>query len=913
VSVGAVPYASMREMSRTVRLFALLAMTAVAGQAQGPSAGWQTVATAHFRVHYPAGYERWASRAASRLESIRAAVAKEVGFDPPQTIDVIVMNPVASANGMAWPLLDAPRILFFTEPPGPDEQIGAYSDWIDLLAVHEIAHIMHMLRPSRNPMERAMERFVVPLDPITLGAPRWVLEGYATVVEGRLTGAGRPPSTMRAVVLRKWASSGRLPSYAQLDSDTRFLGMSMAYLAGSAYLEWLEARTGEGSLRKLWARMTARQRRSFPAAFAGVFGDSPQRLYDRFRAELTSSAVTVNRAAPLREGDLWQETLRNSGDPAVSPDGSQIAIVIRERNKPSRIVVWRTGPDDEERNKFNERIARMMKRDPEDVAPVAGKPLPRKILHSFTPADGGDVATPRWTGEGLILFSHRQPDREGFLHHDLFLWNPATGESRRVTHLADVFDADPFPDGRLAVAVRSRFGLSQLVKVDLATGVIGEMTPPSLDTVYSHPRASGAHVAFVSHRKGEWTLSVDDQVVLSGVNVASPEWAGQSIIATVLWGGLAELHQIELTGEHHPITRSSGGAFEPAPSGDGRVFFMGLEPDGFVVRVTQSAPAEAGIPFDPSLVPAIPPVIPVPPAFASEPLSPPKPYGIGRQELAWLAAEQIATKQLATEVGVRIGDVLGRFDGLAIGSIGSENGQRGGAVASTWRGWPVAISAHLFTADDHVQRRNGMELRGAWTARWPLGSVSVAGGGLTGRPLDIAFLQVSGTRRQIFSQWRAEEELQLSAEKGSLAHDRGVLSASVKRGAFRVAGSYQHDESRDRRGLDVGGIESSILPRSAIPNRIFDPALPIGTLSGRTYDGARVEATIPMFPATAFYQHHRTDSGHLALAGLQMTFASESVPLLRLPALDLTAGVARILDEPLRNRTEFWFAMRWQP
>ena len=42
---------------------------------------------------------------------------------------------------------------------------------------------------------RDRERFVLPFNPITMHAPRWVLEGYATVVEGRLTGAGRPTST----------------------------------------------------------------------------------------------------------------------------------------------------------------------------------------------------------------------------------------------------------------------------------------------------------------------------------------------------------------------------------------------------------------------------------------------------------------------------------------------------------------------------------------------------------------------------------------------------------------------------------------------------------------------------------------------------------------------------------------------
>ena len=76
-------------------------------------------------------------------------------------------------------------------------------------------------------MQRALAH-VLPLNPITLAAPRWVIEGYATVVEGRLTGSGRPASSIRAAILRKWAVSGRLPSYSQLDSDRRFAGMSMA-------------------------------------------------------------------------------------------------------------------------------------------------------------------------------------------------------------------------------------------------------------------------------------------------------------------------------------------------------------------------------------------------------------------------------------------------------------------------------------------------------------------------------------------------------------------------------------------------------------------------------------------------------------------------------------------------------------
>jgi hypothetical protein len=523
-------------------LIAILLLAAPAF-AQGPSDDWRTAETTHFRVHYPREYEEWALRAAERLESVRDAVSKEVGFAPPQTIDVLVVNPVAEPNGVAWPFLDTPRMIFFAEPPGPDEQLGAYGHWIDLLAVHETAHLVHMLRPSRNPLERTLERFALPLNPITLRAPRWVLEGYATVVEGRLTGAGRPSSAIRALILRRWAENGRLPSYGQLNSDRRFLGMSMAYLMGSAYLEWLEQRSGPDSLRNLWARMTARHRRSFNEAFIGVFGDRPDRLYARFAAELTASAMTIERSGERHEGALFQETPRASGDPAVSPDGTQIAVVIRDRDRPEKLVVWSTGAPVEEEKKYKERMNEILKRDPEDVRAIRTKPLPRKAVHSLVMPNGGDIDGPRWMRDGQsLLFAHRLRDAEGFLHFDLYRWDFTS--LTRITHLADVRDADPLPDGRTAIAVRSRFGASQLVNVDLASGAVIPRSEASIDTVVTHPRVSpdGQRIAHVAHRGGRWTLYVDDVAVTVPGDPASPEWiSNDELVVTVFSRGFAEL------------------------------------------------------------------------------------------------------------------------------------------------------------------------------------------------------------------------------------------------------------------------------------------------------------------------------------------------------------------------------------
>ncbi|HEX6084632.1 MAG TPA: hypothetical protein VF266_08915 [Thermoanaerobaculia bacterium] len=899
-----------------IRTLALLLLLAPALLAQGPAHDWRTIELPHFRVHYPVEYQEWAMRAAERLEPIRTEVIAEIGYAPPQVIDVLVMNPIADANGSAWPLLDTPRMIFFTEPPGPDEQLGAYGHWIDLLSVHETAHLVHMLRPARNRWAR-----LLPFAPIMLSSPRWVLEGYATVIEGRLTGAGRPSSTIRALILRRWAEHGRLPTYSQLDSDQRFLGMSMAYLMGSAYLQWLEQRGGEGSLRKLWARLTARQRRSFDEAFIGVFGESPERLYGQFTAELTASAMTLRRA-PLQEGALFQETPRASGDPAVSPDGTQLAVVVRGREQPEKLVIWSTGPASEEQKKYEERIAKMLERDPEDVAPLRTKPLPRKAVHELTMPDGGDISTPRWTRDGkAVLFAHRVPDAEGVLHFDLYRWD--FRNLTRLTHLADVRDADPL-DERTAIAVRSRYGASQLVSVDLTNGSVTPRGEASIDHVISHPRVSpdGRRIAHVAHRGGRWTLLVDDAAIELPGDPASPEWlSNEELLVTVFARGFAELHRVRLDGTSTPVTRTSGGAFQSAPAKDGRAFFMSLEPDGYVVReLAELAEAPAPPPYDATLVPAVPPAERRTGfGLSSSGLKPaPHRYGIGRQELGWLTSQTWAPDQRSLEAGVRLGDVLGRLDTVLLASFATDNMPQGYALMSAWRGWPVELHGHAYVVrasardDDAAGLKSGPhggELRALWTRRFPTSRLALEAGASD----DLAFASGTFSTRQFLGSTRFDELLRVDVDD---QHYRVVAGAGVRAGgSLRLAARYQRDGGAT---VSLGGVPSSILPRSSYALRVLDPALPVAIASGDEYDGWRIETNVPGgVPLTAFYQRHELGDARVSLAGAEATLSSEPLPILKVPALELSVGVARILGAPealdLRGETKWWLTMRWRP
>jgi hypothetical protein len=941
-------------------------------RAQGPSADWRTLPTPHFRVHYPASSEAWARGAGARLESIRQRVVAEVGYDPPEVVDVIVSDPVADANGQALSILGWPRMVLWTSPPGPESELGHYTEWTELLIVHEETHLVHLLRPSRNPTRRLLER-ILPLGPIPLAAPRWVLEGYATVVEGRLTASGRPNGDLRAAVLRRWAQGGKLPSYARLASDPgTWRGQSMAYLLGSAYLEWLEERGGPGSLRKLWARMTARAPRGFGDAFRGVFGDTPENLYDRFRAELTWRALEAERlAGQTSEGEAWQDLSWTTGAPALSPDGSRLAIVLRAKDRPARLVVWSTAPDEEAETRWRKTREEIAQRDPEDVPAVRTGPLPRKPLFTLESHDGPDPTTPRWMPDGRsILFVRYEPDIEGFLHPDLFLWIPESGEVRRLTQGADLRDPDPAPDGRWAVATRNRDGVSQIVRIDLRTAEVSPLTGPVPDVVYDRPRISpdGRRIAYARHREGSWRLVLRDAegggeadlAPPAEGTVSSPAWGadGRTLYAVVGLRGFIDLYAFPVDGAPEPLTRTQGAALAPTPAPDGSgLFFLSLTPDGLSLRRLPLSTPRVGVPVAPDLprrlAPAVPPSPPArPEPFTRAEVAPSRPYGVGRQELLPLIGGNASSSGGAFELGVRGGDVVGRLDWLALGSAGGRGWPEGGALAATWRRWPAELGFHLFHAEERPGRgglldldRQGIELSASRDWQWSGGALSLAGRALwdqaspasRGPELDQRLASLTGVWAGLrrWDLWRLDPALSAHYEAGSTdgagswTRWGGAARLGVSHGSDRLTLTWRRDASRDvglpLDGYQLGGAEVSLLPESALSNRVFVPALPAGARVGTEHEGERAEVELGFLgflPAPVFYERHRVwgfgepRGGWLSLAGLEYRFRLGPMPVVRVPAFDLRVGVARILEDPLgdfEGSTRWWLVTSWRP
>ena len=398
-------------------LLLLPALIQAAPRTQAPDAAWLTFTTPHYRIHCPAAFEAFGRDVAGRVEGIHAQYLDLVGFVYEKPIDIVILDPVMDSNGMAFPILQRPHVVLWKTAPEPDSVIGHHRGWAELLLTHELGHMHHLLRPQRKP--NLWQRWTAVMGPLPEKAPRWVTEGYATLIEGKLTGSGRPHSAVRAAVLRQWALEGKLPAYEVLSGTGGFLGGSMAYLGGSAYLEWLETRAADPKVfQALWTRLAGK--RKFDDAFLATFGFGPKDGYQRFCAELTHTALELERrvkAQGLREGELFTQLKGEVTDLSLSPDGSKLLARVLDPKKPG-LYIWdlkapvakKAPPKDPD--------------EPADHAPAAPEVAPNRRLGRI---HGALPWKPVWTSANTISFQLRLPDGEGVLQAQPWQWELGKG------------------------------------------------------------------------------------------------------------------------------------------------------------------------------------------------------------------------------------------------------------------------------------------------------------------------------------------------------------------------------------------------------------------------------------------------------------------------------------------------------
>lgn len=960
-----------------VRVFIILLMALVWAwpvTAAPPTADWRTLETEHYRFHYPEPYEASARRAASWAEALFDPVAAQVGYRPDGRIDVLVVDPTNSANGFAIPLPGRSHIGLYTTPPASDSLLGHYSDWSEVLMAHEQVHVSHLARPVRHQPEAFLGRFLAPAASAHLATvPFWAIEGYATWLEGELTGTGRPHNDAVAAVVRRWALAGELPDYAEISGRSGdWMQSTLAYVYGAAFFDWLAAEYGEQAFADVWARLTARERRGFEDAFRGVFGDPPRELYQRFVAETVHQALEIEQATEQwHEGEIWQEFDWETGRPAIAPGGERLAVVERDRERASVLRVLKIDDNEDRFRRWERRQQRMLEADPEDVKAVRPDSLPRQSLAELSARQGEDMRDPRWTADGeTLVFTRRSPGFHGFLHADIWAWDVGEDQLERVTRRANLHRPDPIPGTGEAVAVRYRHGFSELVRVDLETGEVTSLEGPSLEVVHDLPRVGpeGEYLVYLRHEAGRWRLverrmdSGAERTLESagpGGYLTEPEWSpdGEAVYFAAGEDNHVDLWRHERERDRtRRLTRARGLPSGPAPvPGEDRILYRSLEIDGWHLRSLDTAeryddpPGESGLEHvtgDVSREGEGPPERVVPQPVLTEDSA----YGLGPQRAGAFLVWRWSHADQALDAGVRGGDPVGRLDWLLAGS-GSRHGAEEGVVAALrWRGWPAEFEGGLVyeTLDPDAQREGSTPLPDAWRENragawagsgweWQTGPLQFRTEGGIGAH-DFSGPVIEEDRRswvyadgwQSLDLQRGDWRLRQDARAGGLGGDTGDREWNLWRARLGLAGGYEglelgisgartriDGEPGEGEQLRLGGQPGTVGAERVRPFRIAEPALFAGSLTGMYHETRELRLGGEL--GGLFFRRHRmSETGFgegdwLRMRGLRVESPVPGglIPVPEARGVRGELGVAQVMDPPLERSVRAWLNLRY--
>ncbi|HEY3125018.1 MAG TPA: LpqB family beta-propeller domain-containing protein, partial [Thermoanaerobaculia bacterium] len=541
---------------------------------------------------------------------------------------------------------------------------------------------------------------------------------------------------------------------------------------------------------------------------------------------------------------------------------------------------------------------------------------------------------------------------EGALRWDLYLWEPETGGVSRLTHEADIVSADPAPDGKWAAGVRGRYGITDLVRVDLATGAVKPFgqTPPDRDRwlVWNHPRVSpdGQTVAALLHREGRWRVVLVSQggetreIATPGSPVGSPAWStdGSRVYVATDASGIWNIVSLDVSapGEGASLTRVTGGAFSPAPSPDGKsLFFLELTGKGVDLRrlplpAKVLAPIEsgsAGMGF-PILLPAPPQASPL---LRLSSAGLPRPYRALQTQVPRLSSGfSMGPDGNSYQLGVEGSDVVGRLRWQALAAVGNAAGPRGGSIAAAWLGFPAELRLQIFSAlerpgSQHLvarpeldQERRGGFAAASWGRPFFWGGLRLeAGGGWTRVEVQgeqPRFDRALGSVRARTNLRRTRGEsgfalgLDLSSSFGRTAgaswsqQVAGVRLSGITSAATLALSAGYGDTGGSPTRFDLfalGGSSSAILPPGLDRNRVENSALPAAVQLGERFEAYRAELSPSGSPLVLYAERLRAwNSGAgkpdwIRLEGIEARF-ERLVPADILGPFSLYAGIARV-------------------
>jgi hypothetical protein len=559
--------------------FGVCALAPRSARAGDPYVNWYTVRSPHFRVHYHAGLERVAQKAANVGEDIYARLVPELGFTPDEVTELVLTDEANSSNGFASTLPYSHVTLFVTAPDDMSG-LGDYDDWLTGLFTHEFTHILHTGNVSGAP-DVINSVFGPTLHPNQI-QPHWIIEGLAVAMETEHTTGGRLRSSQFEMLLRADVLQGNLARLDQISNvPYRWPGANVWYLYGGHFIAWIESIYGPG----IYAAVAADYGATLipfgiNRAIRRATGLTYEELYAGFRRDLERK-VAAQVAAIERIGRREGRRITFAGHGALGPRFRPAACGKRS------LVYHRDGAD-----------------DPLGVyeVPLDGEASgDRAELVAF--AAGRTAA---FTPDCSLVFDHVEPSLRGYAFSEILRQPVGTRSPRGVEknreHLTfgrRAREPDVSADGHRIVYVTDRSGTSTLRVAEISpSGALQNerlLAPSAYFEQVFTPRFSpdGQKVAY-----GVWTnggyrdLRIVDLETRRVVELwhdravdQQPTWSpdGKTLYFASDRTGFPNVFAYDLaSGTVLQVTNVLTGAYMPDVSPDGRsLVYVGYTKDGF--------------------------------------------------------------------------------------------------------------------------------------------------------------------------------------------------------------------------------------------------------------------------------------------------------------------------------------------
>ena len=698
---------------------------------------WQTFETENFRVHFTPKYRQWALSSAREMEVVRQLIKDQQGRVVKEKVDAYIIAPYNAANGFAFPLSHRPYMALFATPAQSDSIIANSSGWQQLLVLHEYVHLVHLAQPNRSSWRNNIATWYDFYDASQINEERWVSEGYATLLESKLTGRGRLFNNQVEAIIQQFARQGALPTYKQLNSgDDSFMSGSMAYLVGVRYLKWLEENYGQDTLDAVWTRWSAVEQRDFEKAFKGVFPDSAKNLYQRFIAEYTYEAMQHEARLTTQSNEdnspkLWLDLSGYVSHASLSPQGDYLAIVESQRTdsgKTTKLNIYKTESNTKKAEEFSKHAEELLADDPQDIVDKKPSVFKREVAYTLNQRNNRGIKNPRWLDKDTILYGASSLTKKNSYHQDIFSWHLPTNTIKQLTSSVNIRRFDISSDGQYIIAEQNRFGYSQLVRVSLTKESLGEvtagLTQKSLDKVYDFPRfrptTDGSPTnsfAYVSSSlNNKWQLKVrqldseQEEIVPLPINyqfLSFPEWSkdGKSLYFVAGLDSATRLYKYDFSSKSlFAITSGEQVITWPMVQDDNKLLHLAINsqgPDVYqldlakansrkITKTTTSSAMTTSLADNLQLADAT--------ITIDESIGEQSAYGIGPQQGTITIAESIySASSSMLEVGYKSGDVLSRFDWqVNVSQDVFSNITSGASCVVRWQGWPVKLLAHSY-------------------------------------------------------------------------------------------------------------------------------------------------------------------------------------------------------------------------